>query len=132
MIDCDWTIAYPVSGLADGLSNEFKFATLNTLSALSEGQNVPFQTFADGVISDSGLEWYSQDQNFIQMIKRAVIERVAIDPMTRFGILECEYQIGESNGHGYKQLNTIQLTSIGKAILTLMTSASTLDPYSPR
>ena len=131
MIDCDWTIAYPVSGLADGLPNEFKFATLNTLSALSEGQNVPFQTFADGVISDSGLEWYSQDQNFIQMIKRAVIERVAIDPMTRFGILECEYQIDESNGHGFKQLNSIQLTSIGKAILTLMTSASTLDPYNP-
>jgi hypothetical protein len=69
------------------------------------------------VISESGLEWYSQDQSFAKMIKRSVIERVVIDPMTRFGILECEYQTDEGNGHGYKQLNTIQLTSIGKAIL---------------
>jgi hypothetical protein len=132
MIDCDWTIAYPVSGLADGLPEEFKSAVLNTLLALSEGQSVPFQTFADRVISESGLEWYSQDQSFVQMIKRTVIERVVIDPMTRFGILECEYQTDENNVHGYKQLNTVQLTAIGKAVLTLMNSSSTFDPYRPR
>jgi hypothetical protein len=36
MIDCDWTFAYRVSGLADGLPDVFKSATLNTLSALRE------------------------------------------------------------------------------------------------
>jgi hypothetical protein len=129
MIDCDWTIAYPVSGLADGLPEEFKSAVLNTLLAFSEGQSVPFQTFADRVISESGLEWHSQDQSFVQMIKRSVVEQVVIDPMTRFGILECEYQTDESNGHSYQQLNTIQLMAIGKSILTLMKSSSTFDPY---
>jgi hypothetical protein len=133
IITCDWTIAYPVSGLADGLPDEFKSAALNTLLALSEGKNVPFQTFADQVISESELEWYSQDQSFVQMIKRTVIERVVVEPMTRFGILECEYQADESNGNRYKQLNTIQLTSIGKAIMSLMNSSSTFTfaPYSP-
>ncbi|MEO8357809.1 MAG: plasmid pRiA4b ORF-3 family protein [Chloroflexota bacterium] len=131
IIACDWAIAYPVSGLADGLPDEFKSATLNTLSALPERQNVPFQIFANRVISESGLEWYSQDQSFVQMIKRAVIEQVVIDPMRRFGILECVYQTNESTGHGYRQLNTIQLTAIGKAILTLMNSSSTFDPSSP-
>jgi|GEM_PF-146538 len=131
IIACDWTIAYRISGLADGLPDEFKSSTLNTLLALSEGKNVPFQTFADQVISESELEWYSQDQSFVQMIKRSVIERIVIDPMTRFGILECEYQTDDGNGHGYKQLNTIQLTSIGKAILTLINSSSTFDPNGP-
>lgn len=131
VIDCDWTIAYPVSGLADGLPEEFKSAALNTLLTLSDEQNVPFQTFADRVISESRLEWYSQDQSFVQMIKRAVIERIVIDPMTHFGILECDFQTDESNGHGYKQLNTIRLTAIGKAILTLMNSSSTFNPYRP-
>lgn len=56
VIDCDWTIAYPVSGLADGLPEEFKSAALNTLLTLSDEQNVPFQTFADRVISESRLE----------------------------------------------------------------------------
>ena len=127
----DWAIAYPVSGLADGLPDEFKSATLNTLLTLSEGKKVPFQTFADQVISESGLEWYSQDQSFVQMIKRSVIERVVIDPMTRFGILRCEYQTDESNGHNNKQLNTIQLTSIGNAILTLINSSSRFGPNNP-
>jgi hypothetical protein len=131
IIACDWSIAYPVSGLADGLPAEFKSAALNTLLTLSERKKVPFQTFADQVISESGLEWYNQDQSFVQMIKRSVIERIVIDPMARFGILKCEYQTDERNGHNNKQLNTIQLTSIGKAILTLMNSSSTFDPHSP-
>jgi hypothetical protein len=91
-----------------------------------------FEPFADRVISESGLGWHSQDQSFVQMIKRSIVEQVVIDPMTRFGILECEYQTDESNGHSYQQLNTIQLTGIGKSILTLMNSSSTFDPYGPR
>lgn len=88
-------------------------------------QSVPFEPFADRLIAESRLEWHSQDQCLVQMINRGVIELVVIDPMTRFGILECNYHTDEINGHDYKKLDTIRLTATGKAILTLMNSSST-------
>lgn len=124
MFKCDWTIAYQVEGLADGLPDDFKMAAINHLLALPEGEIVPFEPIADHVISESGLEWHSQDQSFVQMIKRGVIKRVLIDPMTRFGVLECGYRPNEILGGDYKTLDTLRLTAPGKALLTQLKKSS--------
>lgn len=122
MLECDWTIAYQVEALADGLPDDFEAVVLNNLLALPDGQSVPYEPFVNHVIAESGLEWYSQDQSIVQMIKRSVVERVVIDPMIRFGVLDCTYRPSQILGGDYKDLDTIRLTSVGKALLALSKS----------
>jgi len=64
------------------------------------------------------------------MIKHGVVEHVLIDPMTRFGILECDYYTDEINGHDYKRLDSIRLTAIGNALLTLINSSPMVNSSS--
>lgn len=58
----DWTIAFPVSGLADGLPTGFKPAAFESLSKLRTGENAPYKIFADDLIAQSGLKWPIKDQ----------------------------------------------------------------------
>jgi hypothetical protein len=97
----DWAIAYPVSGLADGLPMDFKAEALESLRKLPEGVSTPYEPFADDLIAQSGLEWPSQDQTMVQTIKRSVIKRVLVDPMVRFGVLECQYGTENIGRHDY-------------------------------
>ena len=78
------------------------------------------------MISESGLEWHSQDQSFVQMIKRSVVEQVVIDSMIALAYWSVSTRQMKATVT-VKQLNTIQLTAIGKAILTLMNSSSTAN-----
>jgi hypothetical protein len=116
----DWAIAYPVSGLADGLPVDFKAEALESLRKLPEKENAPFEPFADDLIVQSGLEWYSQDRTFVEFLKRSVVERVLVNPMVRFGVLECQYGTENISGHDYKKLASIRLTPVGKGMLDLL------------
>jgi hypothetical protein len=116
----DWTIAFPVSGLADGLPENFQPVVFNCLQELSDGENVPFEPFADRVIEQSGLTWPSIDQTNVQSIMRSVVERTVVDIMEKFGVLEREYKTNKSKSYELKKLVHIRLTSIGKGLLDLM------------
>jgi hypothetical protein len=118
----DWAIAFPVSGLADGLPVDFKAEALEALRKLPEEQNAPYHRFADDLIAQSGLEWHSQDQTLVESIKRSVVERVLVGPMVRFGVLECQYGTENIAGHDYKKLTSIRLTPIGRGLLELLSS----------
>jgi len=116
----DWVIAMPVSGLADGLPVGFREQTLACLRELPLGENVSSDAFADRLIAQSGLEWPSRDQTFVQSIMRSVIKRLVIDPMTTFGVLECEYTKKIISITTVDELQTIRLTTIGKGLLDLL------------
>jgi len=73
--------------------NRFKSAAINNLLSLPKEKAVPFEPFANQVIEDVGLVWTSQDERFVQMMKCGIVERLLIDPMTRFGVLECGYRV---------------------------------------
>lgn len=118
--DVDWTIAFPVSGLANGLPSDFKLATLARLQELSPGENAPFEPFADRLIAESGLTWPSIDQTNAHSTMRFVVERLVINMMQTFGVLECEYHTDTSKGYELKRLKQIRLTTIGKGLLSLM------------
>jgi hypothetical protein len=119
-IQTDWTIAFPVSGLADGLPPLFKTSTSACLCELPLGEFTPFESFADHLIAQSKLTWPSKDQTNVQAIIRSVIKRVVVDMMYLFGVLECEYVTENSTGSQYPKLANIRLTPIGKGMLDLL------------
>ncbi len=116
----DWTIAFPVSGLADGLPGSFKPVAFVCLQELPVGENAPFEPFADRVIAQSGLTWPSINQANAHSIMQAVVKRTVVDIMETFGVLKCEHAIDNSKGYKLKKLAHIRLTPIGKGLLDLM------------
>ncbi len=120
---CDWGLAYPDLGLQGDMLTRFKAAAMNTLLSLPEDETVPFESFANQVIEESDLIWTSQNEDFVQMMKRSVVERLLIDPMTRFGILECSYRPSKILGDKYKDLDTLRLTTLGKLLWPLLKQA---------
>ena len=123
----DWTIAFPVSGLADGLPVDFKPAALESLRKLTAGEYAPYKPFADQLIAQSGLEWPIEDQTSAQSIMRSVVERVLVDPMVKFGVLECQYGKENIAGHDFTKLASIRLTSVGTGLLELLAGAMRLQ-----
>ena len=77
----DWTIAFPVSGLADGFPPLFKPSASSCLRELPLGDYAPFEPFADRLITQNGLTWPSQDQTNVNSIMRSIIKRVVVDIM---------------------------------------------------
>jgi hypothetical protein len=75
----DWTIAFPVSGLEDGLPENFKPAIFDRLQGLPVGENVPFESFADNVIEQSGLTWPIEDQTNVCFILKSVVKRTVVN-----------------------------------------------------
>ena len=88
VITMDWTIAFPVSGLADGLPENFQSVVFTCLQELPVGEDIPFKPFADRVIEQSDLTWPSIDQTNLQSIMRSVDERTVVNIMEKFGVLE--------------------------------------------
>ena len=116
----DWTIAFPVSGLADGLPENFLPVVFTCLQELPVGAKAPFEPFADRVIEQSDLTWPSIDQTNAHFIMQAVVERTVVDIMEKFGVLESEYGTDKSKSYELKKLVHIRLTPIGKGLLDLM------------
>jgi hypothetical protein len=116
----DWTIAFPVSSLADGLPEKFLPVVFTCLQELPVGEKAPFEPFADRVIEQSGLTWPSIDQTNAHFIMQAVVERTVVDIMEKFGVLESEYGTDKNKSYELKKLVHIRLTPIGKGLLDLM------------
>ena len=116
----DWTIAFPVSGLANGLPLLFKSSASSCLLELPLGEYAPFEPFADRLIVQSGLTWPSKDQTNAHATMRFVIKRVVVDMIRKFGVLECEYVTENSHGYQKYKLANIRLTPIGKGMLDLL------------
>jgi len=119
-VQIDWTIAFPVSGLANGLPGRFKPEALASLRGLSVGESMPFEIFADRLIEQSGLTWPSKDQTNAHSTMQFVVKRTVIDIMETFGVLECEYVTDRSRGYELTRLVSICLTLNGKGLLGLV------------
>jgi hypothetical protein len=116
----NWGICFPFSGLGDGPPPGFNRHALACLLALPVGEPVAFHSFADDLIKKSGFSWPIEDQTSAHNILRSAIERMVVDPLVDFGVLEAGYRIEKRSTYDYKELQTICLTPAGKGLLELL------------
>jgi len=116
----NWLITYPYQGMGDSLPFEFQRATLSLLLEQPVGITVQFQPFADQLIQTGRLGWSKPDLESVSDILRSAVERMVIQPMAQFGVLECLYGSEKIGAHEYPMLVSFQVTPLGKALLTVM------------
>jgi len=113
----DWRIAFPVSGLSQGLPVSFRKVILRRLLELPAGEAIAYEPFADELIKESLFTWPSQDQDVSKTIRRSAIARMVIYPLAGFSALEYVYKERTSDGYTSKYLAKIRLTPLGKGLL---------------
>ncbi len=113
----DWRIAFPVSGLSQGLPVNFRKVILKRLLELPVGESIAYEPFADELIKESRFTWPSPDQDISKTIRRSAIARMVIYPLAGFGALEYGYKERTSDGYTSKYLAEIRLTPLGKGLL---------------
>ncbi len=113
----DWRIAFPVSGLSQGLPVNFRKIILRGLLELPVGETSDYEPFADELIKETRFTWSSLDQDVSKMIRRSAIARMVIYPLADFGVLEYEHKERTNNGYTSKYLAEIRLTPLGKGLL---------------
>jgi hypothetical protein len=113
----DWRIAFPVSGLSQGLPVNFRKIALKRLLELPVGESIAYEPFADQLTQETRFTWPSPDQDVSKMIRRSAIARMVVYPTADFGALEYEYKEKTSDGYSSKYLAEIRLTPLGKGLL---------------
>ena len=119
----NWLIAYPFSFEDGYLPDGFAELTLINLLDLPMVDLVPFKPFADQMIEDIGLVWPIQDQDSGRRILHGIIERVVIDPLVDFGILQNEYEPHKTLGEGFHELSTFRIIPFGRGLLEVINEA---------
>jgi hypothetical protein len=116
----DWRIAFPVSGLSEGLPSDFNKITLKRLRELPVGKSVSYEPFADQLIKETRFTWPSIDQTFVNITMHSAIERMVILPLVEFGVIESEKGMKDIGGSKFSKLSKICLTSFGKGLLEVL------------
>jgi len=117
----DWVIAYPFSGMGQGLPPHFKQVALTHLQALSVETRIPFEPFADNLIQATGLRWTSQDPTFHQTTLRGAVQNMVVRTLDHFEILEPEYQDKPLGKGTISELVAFQVTPWGRDLLESLT-----------
>jgi hypothetical protein len=91
------------------------------------GESASFEQFADRMIEDTRMVWPIQDQDSARRILRSIIERVVIDPLVDFGILQTEYEPHKTLGAEFRELSTFRITPFGKELLESINDAMKQD-----
>jgi len=116
----NWAIAFPYS-YGDGfIPYNFTDLTIKHLLNLPASDPAPFEPFADQMISAAKLVWQIQNQETAHGILHAMIERIVINPMIDFGVIQVEYGPHKVLGEHFRTLSTIKITPFGRSLLELV------------
>lgn len=113
----DWTMAYPVTGLSDGLPPRFRQITQRRLLSLPVETRISFEAFADELIRETGFKWPSRDPSFHRLILHGAVRNIVMNPMSRFGIVTLEHQDKPLGKGVSKELVAFQVTPFGRDLL---------------
>jgi hypothetical protein len=112
----NWLVAYPIEGMGEALPPGFNLVTLAHLRSLPVGKPVSFEPFAERLIEQTGLRW-SKDVSGAPMFLRGSIKRMVIDILTKFGGIEGTYREKPLGKGTISELETFEITPLGKAEL---------------
>lgn len=120
----NWAVASPYSFEGGYVSREFVMLALEHLLAIPVGEPASFAPFADSMTKDAGMTWPIQDQDRARLILHSLIERVVIDPLAEFGILQRVYEPYTQYGVESQRLSTVQVTPLGRGLLETIRDAT--------
>jgi hypothetical protein len=113
----NWMIAYPYTGLGKALPSGFSSRVLQHLKRLPVDERLPFVTFADQMIAETGLTWGSADPTFHHIALHGAVHRMVIGILADFGAVK-EYYRDKPLGKGtIKELAEFRITPFGRALL---------------
>jgi hypothetical protein len=116
----NWAIAFPYSYGEGFMPYNFTDLTHKHLLDLPASDPAPFEPFADQMITAAKLVWPIQNQETAHGILHALIERVVVNPMIDFGVIQAEYGPHEVLGERFRALSTIKVTFFGRSLLESM------------
>ena len=116
----NWLIAYPYEAMGDELPQYFHFNTLESLLGVKDDKQVQFEPFAEKVIEETGLTWTSEYTGSHRSHLIDSIERMVVDVMKDFGVLNVGYREELKYSVVFKKLHTIQITEFGQDLLTMV------------
>ena len=101
----------------------FSSLILKNLRELTTTQVVPFETFAKRMIEEARFSMITSNPDNAQLILNSLIERMVINPLADFGILQKEYVQHALLGEEFQQLSSFQVTPFGKGLLEAINAA---------
>jgi hypothetical protein len=113
----DWVIAFPMQGMGESLLPAFKSITRSHLLTLPVDARIPYETFADELIEETGMTWTSADPSFHRSILHTAVHRLVISVLDDFGVLEPAYEIKPNNVGTKRELAAFQVTPFGHGLL---------------
>jgi hypothetical protein len=123
----NWAIATPYDFEDGYMPYGFSRLALKHLLELPPGQPAPFERFADRMIADSRMVWPIENQDSARSILRSIIERMVINPLVDFGVLQTEYEPHRTLGADFPQLSAFWIPPFGKGLLKAIHGAMKSD-----
>ncbi len=115
--EMDWVVAFPVSGMAEGLPPRFKKATLDRLRGLPSGARIPYPDFADELIQTTNFTWPSADATAHRSILHIAVQRMVVNILAKFEVLEAEFEERPLGEGTTSQLVAFRVTPLGHDLL---------------
>jgi hypothetical protein len=119
----NWAIAFPFDFGDNDMPAGFSSLILKNLRELTTTQVVPFETFAKRMIEEARFSMITSNPDNAQLILNSLIERMVINPLADFGILQKEYVQHALLGEEFQQLSSFQVTPFGKGLLEAINAA---------
>lgn len=119
----NWAIASPYSFEGGYMPAGFSGLALRHMLDLPVGNPAPYEPFADRIIEDARLVWPIQDQDSARRILSRIVERMVINPLVDFGILQTDYEPQKTLGTDFRELSAIRITPFGRGLLEAINDA---------
>lgn len=119
----NWAIASPYDFEDGYMPAGFSRLALKHMLDLPLAEPASFEPFADRMIEESRMVWPIQDQDRARRILRSIIERMVINPLVDFGILQTEYEPHKTLGAEFRELSTSRITPFGRGLLKAVDDA---------
>ena len=114
----NWLLAVPFNFPGSALPPGFEALTWRSLLDLPDGEPVPFEAFADRLVSAAGLAGPGRDGDLEKDLLRSAVERMVMRPLAAFGVLRLEKRtvvvIGDVTA---QRVRAFRVSPLGRVLL---------------
>ncbi len=113
----NWLVAFPYAGMGEELPPPFPGVTLIALRTTPVGTRVPFEEFADWLVTSTDLKWSSQNTSNAKTLLRGAIARMVIEILAGFEAVNRYYRKEILGRVKLDRLDAFEVTPWGRLLL---------------